>query len=287
MKIALRLILLLLTINAQAQIGRVRNGLINVQQPPFPDTVSVLGRLENSTAGTSVTSTIADNGFVGDTDGTWSFVTVAGSTWPQVQTTQTIFEDGVQISGGTGLGDSGSTRYYMFVNDGADRYPKYTFTVVKSTVVWGFNLVVSNFTGGSGLYANIFQVGVSPYQRISFSANQDEFGGCVTCYGIATHTGLGTGTYINITNMIPYRIVGKFDGAGNSTELKIYAIAGPGSYVLIGTSTRAGDGAGTANEIRLTNEDDHDDITNGVWRQDNYMWSYTASDYPAGMLPNF
>lgn len=283
------LLILLFAFSANAQIGKLRNGNFKPASsgPQTPDTVSVLGRLEDSTHGTAVTSTIANNGFIGDTDGTWSFVSLNGSTYPVVHTTQTIFEDGVQISGGSGLGDSGNTRFYTFANNGDDRYPRYTFTVVKSSVVWGFNLICSNFTSGSGLYANIFQVGISPYQRVSFS-DGSELGG--TRFGVATHTGgsPGTGTYIDLTNGIPYRIVGKFDGAGDSTELKVYAINGPGSYSLVGTSTCAGDGAGTANEIRLTNEDDHGNSSSGgTWRQDNYMWSYNLADYPDVMLPDY
>jgi hypothetical protein len=275
------ILLILFAFEASGQLVRLQRS--NFIKPPAgpgsPDTVIHLGRAEDSTSGTTVTTTIADNGFLGDTDGTWS-IFGAGSTYPVVHTTQTIFEDGVQVAGGGGLGDSGNTRFW-FSRHNEPRTPQFTFTTTKPCVVFSYNFSISNWNGGTFGSYNDKRVGQSPFLIVNFDDGNDGGRQAINC-----HTGSGQGSYIFITNVIPYRIVAKYE-TGVDAVVKVYTRDGPGDYRLVGTSTLGLGSAGNAGFIRWSEEDNHSETDGRDTRQDNMMLTYTASDFPNVHLPNY
>jgi len=236
--------------------------------------VSVLGRLENSTDNTVVTATIADNGFIGDTDGTWSLVNAGGSGQPTVQTVQDVFVPGLQLSDGSGYGDSGTRIWEYDNNTDVDIYPKYTFTSAKSSFVFGYCFKISGWSGATFGSYDSWRVGQSPYCIVNFD---DNFGihpklGC--------HTPDGVGNQIAIDNDVWYWITGIFrPGDASNCEFKVYVLS---DMSLVGTSVKTSD-PGTVDHIRFCENDNHGNTGGGKFYYDNFCWTYSSSDYP--LLP--
>lgn len=239
--------------------------------------VTALTRFENSTDGTIMSVAIATAGTVG-----------SGITWTTnpgtllrtfVSTAAELKVDGLQVSGGTGYGDSGGTRGMRSrFNVASTRdYILAGFTgSAKVSVGYVLKLGLT-WAGGSfsGYNPCLMEGSAGDYCAFDF----EDFP--AAGFGVKCETQNGTGTIVNMSANTSYWITQLFDQAANAAKVRVYTTPG---LSLVGESTQTFVTASTCDHVAWGRYDTHGGSFDEYIYYDDLAMDLTGALWP--LLPN-
>lgn len=243
-------------------------------------------RLENASLaiGQVVTSTTFSNccrGYI--TNGTVTLITNNGTAQPTVGgSTAVENQDGFFVNTVTSPTDGG-TKNFLFQCNGADIYPKFTFSVQPVVVVLGVEMMFSNWTGASGQWYDTLRIGQAPYNILNFS----DGGEVPPKPSINVHTPEGVGLNILIQTNVWYEIMMIYDAPNDYGGVAVFEKSPSGQYTFRGESLNPMASADTpADSIWFTQFDDHG-ATGGDIRYNNYWMTTNRNDYLLRRFPKY
>ena len=184
-------------------------------------TVSVLQRFESANAdgSTVTTADLITTGLGSLPGGAWTANGTGAATTLKVSTAAEVQVGGLQVGGGSGLGDASGTKGISVDFSAAlnGRFAQYAFTGI-SKISFGFALKWSAaFTGGS---FNLYDMGALEGSLNYLAVSYEDFSGAQL---IRCHTNSGDSTTtISIATNTQYWVTGIYDGPGLIARLRLY-----------------------------------------------------------------